>query len=51
MNKQIGRMESFYAEGNEEVTPLPDFIEIKIYIVRHHYGHHLSLHRRAKGQL
>ena len=25
---------SFYAEGNEEVTPLPDFIQIKIHIVR-----------------
>jgi len=34
MNKQIGGMEPLiYSEG-KELTPLPDFIQIKIHIVR-----------------
>jgi len=33
-DKQIGEMEALiYAEGNEGLTPLPDFIQIQIHIV------------------
>jgi hypothetical protein len=36
MNKQDWRWSrSFYAEGNEGLTPLLDFIQIKIHIVGH----------------
>jgi len=35
MNQKIGGWNrSFYAEGNEGLTPLPDCIQIKIHIVR-----------------
>jgi hypothetical protein len=35
MNQQIGGMELLIlAEGNEGLTQLPDFIQIKIHIVR-----------------